>query len=273
MFILCAVAPAQAANPIRVVTSVAVMSDIISIIGGELVTVHNLVSGSQCSLNYEPRQKDMIMVMWADLWIGVGAGLDRWIDQIIKATDNRQIRLIDASKGTILLENVEPHIWFDPAITLRMAENIALALTESRPEGADHFRKNLSAFAQDIRELQDMYQARFDLLRDRRVISYAGTYTYLFHAFGLQEVGVIQEVHGQEASPRAVAEAMDVIAKGEIKAIVGDAEVPRYAEMIAKDLGITPILLRSGEGNLNEVENYLGLMEYNLSRIAQALLD
>ena len=171
------------------------------------------------------------------------------------------------------MEDVDPHIWLDPNIAIQMAENIAAALSQAKPSKAEYFQQNLDGFVLEVTNVCSKYESLFAELDDKNVVSCSGTFSYLFPAFDFNEVFVIQPIHGQEASPRAIVQAMEIIKDQNIKAIVGDAELPYAANVIAQDTNIMPLLLRSGEGNLDNLDNYIGLLEYNLRQIANIYVD
>lgn len=141
-------------------------------IGGNQVTVHNLTPTGAEPHDYEPTQKDLIQLNKSDLFIFNGAGLEGWIDKVKTNIDTKQTTLVESTKNIKLLagteeeeedhhhhhednhtENVDPHVWLDPTLAKKQAENIKQAMIQKDPEHKTIYEQNYEKLAKHFDDL------------------------------------------------------------------------------------------------------------------------
>lgn len=162
--------PAPAA-PLEVVTTLHVLADLATTIGGEHVTVTALASPAQDPHYVEPTPVLMQRARRADLLIEVGLQLELWVDKVAAGSGNPRIQLgqsgrVVASQGVAALELPQvlsrewgdvhpygnPHVWLDPLNVKTMAANISAGLCRLRPKHTEEFEANLADFERRIDE-------------------------------------------------------------------------------------------------------------------------
>ena len=134
--------------------------------GVEGVNLQSLAAPTTgCLHDYQLLSSDMQKLSSADVFVINGAGMETYIDAVIRQMPD--IKLIDASEGIGLLpaasirktpkdgekaqkqslkrgvSQVNSHIWLDPKNAIKMAENIASKLSELYPDKAHKFKENL----------------------------------------------------------------------------------------------------------------------------------
>jgi len=173
---LCAAAaPAAphpaASEPLRVVTTLGVLGDLASTVGGDLVDVEVLADPRQDPHFVEPRPTLMQKARGADVFIEVGLQLELWADKVVSGSGNAKIQMgrpgrVVASAGIATLELPQvlsrewgdvhpfgnPHVWLDPLNAKTMAENIARSLSAVDLPHAETYQRNLEAFQGRIDE-------------------------------------------------------------------------------------------------------------------------
>ncbi len=74
--------------------------------------------------SFEPKPSDLVKVNEADVFIYTGKFMEPWAQDIIKSVTNKNLIIVDASKGTKMIHGVfqgahepagslDPHIWLD----------------------------------------------------------------------------------------------------------------------------------------------------------------
>ena len=197
----------------NVVTSFSVLEDMTRQIGGEHVNVYNLVPVGQDPHEYELRPADTTHAQDADLLISSGMNLeggnDGWISRLMTAVNLDASQHVEATRGIKPLyitdgiqitdevaldeaadadeDEVNPHVFVDPANGAKMAENVAEALIRADPEHAADYRANRDAYVGRINELAGSYDELFAgvaeddriIVTSERAFQYPVSYTHL----------------------------------------------------------------------------------------------
>ena len=152
-----------------------------------------LLSPGVESHDFEPTPSDIILINKADLFIYTGDEMEPWVDKILDSIDNKNLTILDVSKGveTICEEenrehnhvhgesntieddshdeniilgsnehadhdhshNSDPHIWTSPVNAMKMVENIEKALVKMDSENADFYEENAHEYIHSLEEL------------------------------------------------------------------------------------------------------------------------
>ena len=85
-------------SSIRVVTSFSILQDIVQELGGEYVSVVNLVGRNSDAHIYQPKPSDAAAIASADLVIFNGLEFEGWITRLIENSGHKNKQLV-ASQG------------------------------------------------------------------------------------------------------------------------------------------------------------------------------
>lgn len=154
---------------LRVVTTLPDYADFARRIGGELVTVTNIVQGDQDAHFIRPKPSFVQLLREADLLIETGLDLEMWLPTAVDKSGNQRIRseavgYVAAAAGVRMREKPEvlsrsegglhiygnPHITNSPLNMLKVAENIAAGLVKNVPEQAAGIRTRLAALQDEF---------------------------------------------------------------------------------------------------------------------------
>lgn len=165
-------APALA-DPLRVVTSVPDLADLVRRVGGDQVEVEALVRGPQDPHFIDPRPTFVRRLHDADLYVEMGLGLEiGWSPVLLQSARNAKVRpggegYVDASRAIAPLDvptgavdrsqgdvhvGGNPHYLSDPLNGLRVARLLAERLAAARPEAAGTFAAGAAAFDRALLE-------------------------------------------------------------------------------------------------------------------------
>lgn len=110
--------------PLKVMASFYPMYDFAQKIGGDKVTVTNMVPAGTEPHDWEPSTTDITNLEDADVFIYSGAGMEHWVDSVLGSLTNQDLDVVQASDGITLREGYEdedgdvgadPHVWLAPA--------------------------------------------------------------------------------------------------------------------------------------------------------------
>lgn len=280
---------AQARAKLQIVTSINVLADLVKNVGRDRVIVTSITSGLETPHTYEPRASDMRAVARADAFVKVGLGLEVWADRLLRSAGNKDLLVIEASSGIEVLEAHEedhggggshsehehsgnPHIWLDPDNAIRIVNQIRDGLCRLDPASKAYFEKNARDYVAQIRALKTELGKEVTSLPDRRIVSHPASYPYFFRAFGFQEVARLEETHGQEPSPKRVAEVIRIMRQEKIKVIVTEKLFSdRLAKTVARETGARIVYLTPLLGGLPGVDSYLDMIRHNVTELVKAL--
>jgi len=76
------------------------MYDFAKKIGGDKVEVINLVPAGTEPHDWEPSTKDLIEMEKSDIFIYNGAGMEQWVDDVLKALIRKNLQALKHPKGS-----------------------------------------------------------------------------------------------------------------------------------------------------------------------------
>ncbi len=215
----------------------------------------------------------------ADLVIKNGLGFEVVLDDLLKASDNKNVAVVDVSEHAELLTAADehegpndPHIWLDPQNVMKEVETIVNALIIHDPENAEFYRRNADAYILQLRTLDTKIQSDVAGYRSKDFVSFHSAFQYFAHRYGLNQVAVIEEFPGKEPSPAYIAGVIDLIRRKRISAIFSEPQFsPKVVEVIAHDLGLTVRALDPIETGDIERDSYISRMRINMATLKEAL--
>ncbi len=286
IFLNSAVINANAASPpkIKVVTTLTFLEDFVRNIGGDRVEVRSLLTGLESEHTYTPKPSDIIMVKEAQVLVEVGLGLEVWVKSLVKNASNSKLVTVTTSAGVPLLRGEEtdphghdshlgnPHIWLDPERAKSMIRHTTDALSKIDPEGRKYYLSNQAAYFKKIDTMRANIEKKLSTVKNRRIITHHPAWPYFAQRFNLQIADNIQIQAGTESSARHMAKLISEVRKGGIKVLVSEPQLnPKIPMAIADETGARIVTLTPIPGGLPGTDTYIEMMEYNGSRLAEAL--
>ncbi|UCH35460.1 MAG: zinc ABC transporter substrate-binding protein [Armatimonadota bacterium] len=154
---------------LHVVTTLPDYAEFVKAIGGDRVSVSNIVRGDQDAHFIRPKPSFVNMVRQADVLIETGLDLEIWVPTVVDKSGNRDVRsgqrgYVSAAQGMRMLEKPtvlsraegglhiygNPHVTCSPLNMKVAARNIAAGLIKNDPAGKDSYRKNLAALEGEL---------------------------------------------------------------------------------------------------------------------------
>lgn len=138
---------AVAAEPLRIVAAENVYGDIASAVGGDKVRVTSIISSPSDDPHlFEASPSTARELAGAALVIYNGAGYDTWMEKLLSASHNAERKVLVAAELMKVPEGANPHVWYNPATALAVADATASALIARDPADAAAIEANLAAF-------------------------------------------------------------------------------------------------------------------------------
>ena len=131
---------------LAVVTSISPLGDLIRRVGGDRVTVTDLVPRGADPHEFEPRPADVTAVARARLLIANGLDLEGFLDKLVKNAGSKDLKvvLLSQAAGTFRAGGLSydpakaenPHVWLSVAGASAYVGAVADALSAADPPGA-----------------------------------------------------------------------------------------------------------------------------------------
>ncbi len=299
----CSVSP-TGDDGVKVTASIFPLADIAENLGGDLVEVTVLIPPGASPHVFEPTPEAFRRFSETRLFIMVGAGLEFWAEKLITATASPDLAVIRAVEGIELIQlngqhqthqqghridslgrqpgqgsldqrpaQGNPHVWLDPVVVKSMAGRITEALIRLDPGHAEAYRQRLRAYERRLDLLDRTIGEQVARFRIKEYVSFHPAWSYFARRYGLNEAGVIQESPGRDPTPKHIESMVKAIQGYGIKAVFAEPQLnPSAASAIASEAGIKVLILDPlGGPDLPDRDSYIGLMEYNLQVMQEAM--
>lgn len=258
-------------------------------VGGDRVSVRSVTPPGAEPHDVELSPAQVARIDGADLVVYL-SGFQAAVDDAVAQTSPDHV--VDAASDTTLRAHEEeghedetaaeheehehgdldPHFWLDPSRMPAVVDDVAAALSEIDPDGADAYAVNAAALNQRFEELDQAYASGLAQCETRTFVTSHDAFGYLADRYDLRQVGISGVDPDAEPSPARLAQVEKLVRDEGVSTIFFESLVsPKVAQTLADDLGIDSAVLDPIEGVTNDGEDYFSLAEANLQALRMAL--
>lgn len=272
-------------DKIHVVASFYPISYVANAVGGDFVTVRNLVPAGVEPHDFEPSTRDLVEVGSASALIYNGASLEPWIKKWSESNTMRPKNVIDMADelkhlGVNLIENngaVDPHFWLDPIILKKETEIVRDLFTKIDPIHKDFYGENASRLLSELDSLDQHFQRGLSSCSLRDIVVLHKAFDYLARQYGFSAISIEGISPDEEPSPKNLTRIITLARSKHVSYIFSETVAsPKFSELIAREIGGKTIVLNPIEGmTQSEVqlgEDYISTMEKNLNNLRKAMI-
>ena len=235
-------------NKLKVVSSFYPLAFFTQEIGGEKVTVKQLIPDNTEAHNWQPSSADLLAVEDADVIVYNGASLDHWFeDDILPVIDSDDKVIVETTEGIQLLEtgqetdeqehehegNYDPHTWVSPFIAKQQAQNIYEALVQKDPNNEGYYSERWQTLKARFEELDNDYLTGLSTKGKNEVFVSHSAFGYLADRYGFEQHGVIGISADEQPSTQVYTNIVEMMMEHEIYVVYVD---PVYADEYAQTL-------------------------------------
>ncbi len=280
-------------DKLEVVTSFTIIEDLAREIGGDDVSIHNLVPTGTDPHEYEPLPKDMNKATDADILFYNGLNLEggdngwfhKMVESVNQDTDNvcsltNRIEPMYITDDEGKEEEINPHAFISPKAGIKMAEDMRDCLVEKDPEKKENYEKRAEEYLTRLKEIEEEYQQKINDIpeEDRILVTSERAFQYLANDYGLEE-GYIWAIDTEETgSSKQINSLVSFIEENDVPVLFIESNVDtRPMETVSGQTGVPlsskPIysdeIGKSGE----EADTYIKYLNYNINLIHDELND
>ncbi len=220
--------------------------------------------------------------------------MEAWADNILKSIDNKELKILDVSKGIKLLKSedeeeeeehleehsheYDPHIWTSPKNAVRMINNILDSIIEIDPENEEYYRENANKYISLIDEIDNeirtvVANSEYD------TVYFGGRFALLYFVeeYGLNYLSAFDSCSTEtEPSVKLVKNIVDEMIDNGAKVVFHEELTdPKTAQAIASEIGGSVLLLHSCHNvsleDFNNGATYVSIMKQNIKNIKTGL--
>ena len=264
---------------VRIVTTFYPMYiDAINIAKGiDGVSVTNMTKPQTgCLHDYQLTTEDMKTLEKADILIANGAGMESFLDKVIKG--QKKLTIIDASQNMELLETdgeKNPHLWLSVTANIQQVKNITEQLKKADPKHADAYQANADIYIQKLEALKKEMHNTLDKVPHKDIVTFHEAFPYFAKEFGLNIIAVVEREPGSEPTPNELQAVIQQIKPLSSKVLFTEPQyAPSAAQTIARETGakiftLDPVV--TGESTADAMDAYLVTMRKNMATLKEAL--
>jgi zinc transport system substrate-binding protein len=286
----------QPPDRLKVMASLFPLQEFAKAVGGDKVQVALLLPPGAEAHTWEPKPSDVVKITRADIFIYIGPSMEPWVDKVLKAAQGKRLQVLQASQGLSLLkaepeeqgramhshgysrpEKMDPHIWLDFAMDLKIVDAIAAVFSERDPAHAFLFKRNAEAYKEKLKNLDQKYRHSLAQCRHREIVLGGhAAFAYLAKRYALQQIALSGVSPDAEPTPQKMVEVIKTTRKRGIKFIFSEELVhPKLSQALAREAGVGLLVLNAGPNltpeQVRERVTFLELMEKNLENLQRGL--
>jgi ABC-type Zn uptake system ZnuABC Zn-binding protein ZnuA len=287
-----AVAAASAApQTLRVVTTVAPLTDMVQQVGRQNIHLHGLVPAGVNSHTFQPAPSDVQHLAHADLVIINGLHLEVAIEKLAHSSGKPGLTLLRLGDNTISQAewvfdfsfpeaqgHPNPHLWLNVEYAMKYVALIRDQLVRLDASHATRYQQHAARYLDRLRQLDQCIAAAIATipLSHRRLLTYHDSWPYFARRYGMIVLGAIQPANFFEPAPRELARLVDQIRQSNIPAVFGSEVFPsKVLEKIAAETGVRYVTTLRDDvlpGQPGEAQHsYIGMMSDNVTTMVAAL--
>ncbi|WLV24076.1 zinc ABC transporter substrate-binding protein [Aciduricibacillus chroicocephali] len=277
---------------LKVVTSFTILADMAHEIGGDKVEVHNLVPTGTDPHEYEPLPKDIKAATDADVLFYNGLNLEGgksgWFHKMIETAgqpENKVFKVTERVKPMYLQTEgeegeINPHAFIDPAVGVKMAEDMTKAFVKVDPDRKDHYEKRGKEYVERLKAIDKEYTEKINEIpeKNRILVTSERAFQYMTSHYGLEEAFIWEIDTEENGSPKQIKDLVNFIKKHDVPVLFIESNVDRRPmETVSKETGVPfskkPIYSDEIGQAGDEVDTYVKYLNYNIKLIHDELSE
>ncbi len=261
---------------------------------GDLGRVEVATRPGQNPHDLEIRPSQILLVKRADILVRNGLEEDAWIDPIVESSGNPRLlrgsaSVIEASRGLELLKipsgrvdrsggdvhpSGNPHFTLDPGTMPTVTASIADSLARLRPDLAPKLDANRREFLARVDGRLQRWRELLAPYRGAHVVSYHDSWPYFYRAYGLIELGVIEDRPGVPPTPQHLVSLVRRMKEHRARVVVLESWYPpETAASVARLAGAKLVVIPQSPGAVPGTADYITHMDHVVTALAKALAD
>jgi manganese/zinc/iron transport system substrate-binding protein len=279
-------------KPIRVVTTIGMITDIVQNVGGARVDATGLMGPGIDPHLYKASEGDVARLAGANLIFYNGLHLEGKMAGVLERMQDR-IKTVavthDIDRGILLAPPefegaYDPHVWFDVTLWMKAVERVRDTLIEVDKDSAELYRANTKDYLAKLEDLHDYVTQQAERVspEQRVLVTAHDAFNYFGRVYGFEVRGLQGISTAAEAGTADVQALVQFIVERRTPAMFVETSVPRrsieavQAAVRAKGFSVEigGQLFSDAMGASGTLEGtYIGMVRHNIDTIVASLLQ
>jgi len=272
-------------SKIHIIASFYPIASVFTAVGGNLVSVKNLVPAGVEPHDFEPALRDIVEIGEADAFVYNGAHLEPWIKKWNEGNSPHPMNTVDMSEaltgqGVKLIlrdDATDPHFWLDPVI---MKSEVTVArdlLSKIDPTNKEIFEDNANWYLEKLDSLDANFREGLYTCSLRNIVVLHEAFNYIARQYNISITSISGISPDEEPSPKDLSRIIVLAKEKGVKYIFSETVAsPKFSEMIAREIGGSTLVLNPIESltpnDVQSGEDYISIMEMNLRNLKTAMI-
>lgn len=263
---------ADSGTALPVVTTTALLADLVRNVGGDFVEVTALVPPGTEVHSFQSTPADSVAISRAALVISNGGGLDQFLDRVVQGSLSKDAVHVVAAKLLLNSEESDPHYWQNPLFTMKYAEAIRDGLITADSTNAAVYQTNFDSYKEELTKLDfDIASTLNTVAPDRRhLITFHDAFGHFAKRYGWDAAAFVAS-DGGDVSPGQVVDILEQVRKQGIPAVFAEPQFRAdVLDNTANEAGVEIGVIYSDVPG-GEVTSYIDMMLFNAKSLARHL--
>ena len=281
--------PSQNAAPLRVVTTTAVLADLVKNVGGDRVQVSAIVPPGADVHSFQTTPEDSVAISQAEMIVSNGFGLDAFLGPVLRSAMGAEAVHVIAAQG---LESAlvrrpdssdgfedegrelepDPHFWQNPVFAIHYVQRIRDGLISADPNHGPDYRANADIYSAELRDLDREIAETLSQVRPefRHLVTFHDAFGHLARQYGWKTSAFVTS-DTDEVSPRTVVQVLERLGNNLLPAVfVGPQFRTDVVRQTARDVGVVVGTIYSDLSDAGPT-SYIEMMRSNAKSLAKHL--
>lgn len=297
-------APPEPQQRLRVIASFMPVYAHAARVAGDKAEVSMLLRADAGPHDYQLTPDDVKRLASADVFVINGAGIEEWLEDLVKAAASPKLRVVDSSKGLEFAsspaaieipgtagghdhghhhdhdhahhghdhgDGANPHIWLDPVYAIHQTRLITEALMQADPANASAYEANSAAYVKELEQLDRDFSTVLRDIPNKNLITFHDAFPYLAKRYGMNSIGYVEAFPEKDPTPAQLKALVNAIRKHRVGVLFAEVGYsPKIFEVLAQQTGAKIAELDTLEVGEADPNAYLVRMRRNLEALQKA---
>ena len=249
----------KSAKQFKVLTTFMPISLFTKAVAGNCAEVQALIPVNSGPHDFQAKPADLNALRQAKVLVKNGLGMEGFLGKLIASADNKDLLVIDSSRGITTLDSpaeeghaeeahsshshsnhgeVNPHIWLDPLRAVSQVENIRDGLVKADPSCAASYRRNAATYITKLQTLNAEISNQLNPYQGKTFVAFHDFAPYFANRYKLK-ADFLVDVPELNPSPADLMRVAADVKRSQLKALLSEPqEGERSFNALAKDLGV-----------------------------------
>ena len=285
----------ESSKQFKVLTTFMPISLFTKAVAGNCAEVQALIPANSGPHDFQAKPADVNALRQAKVLVKNGLGMEGFLGKLIASADNKDLLVIDSSRGITTLDSpaeeghaeeahsshshsnhgeVNPHIWLDPLRAVSQVENIRDGLVKADPSCAASYRRNAATYIAKLQTLNAEISNQLNPYQGKTFVAFHDFAPYFANRYKLK-ADFLVDVPELNPSPADLMRVAAEVKRSQLKALLSEPqEGERSFNALAKDLGVKISVFDPMEtGSVQASQNpatYFKVMRSNVADLIKA---